>query len=180
MAKTTLPDGTRAGKFRWAVKTLQDSAAQDIDFGVVLDVTLAEIAGWHPVHVSSQAYSLARGAGPQEFKVYRVRGQAVKMKLEVDGDYHFIIEDTEGSLLGCEIVQPAFAKRAIKLNELRTVRQTLEDAFGASPRVDQRYRKLEPGQSVTITGVGFWDELHGQGGDGNGFELHPVLSMEVH
>ncbi len=35
------------------------------------------------------------------------------------------------------------------------------------------------GIRVTVTGVGFWDELHGQGGNGNGFELHPVLSINL-
>ncbi|MBK9632282.1 MAG: hypothetical protein IPO62_14680 [Saprospiraceae bacterium] len=32
---------------------------------------------------------------------------------------------------------------------------------------------------VTITGIGFWDNLHGQKGmANNGREIHPVLSMK--
>jgi hypothetical protein len=34
--------------------------------------------------------------------------------------------------------------------------------------------------NVTIKGVGFWDEIHGQTGVApNGIELHPVLKFSV-
>jgi hypothetical protein len=40
------------------------------------------------------------------------------------------------------------------------------------------YRRLSG--TATVTGVGFWDEIHGQtGGAPNGIELHPVTAFHA-
>lgn len=105
-------------------------------------------------------------------------GKAIKIKLEGDGDYHLHIEDDNLVELGVEIVQPLFTPRSIKLAKITAVRRTVEQNLHLSPHVDTGYHRL-PGTTITVTGVGFWDEFHGQGGDGNGFELPPVLSLQI-
>ena len=172
-----LPDGTKPGVLRWAVKTLQDPAANKVDFANVVAVTPTEIANWPPMHVPP-GKSPPRGAGPQEFKVYQVTGKALKMKLEADGDYHFQVEDQNGNVINVEIVQPKYAPNSLKLPEIEATRTAFEAMFGASHHVDSAYRPLD-GRTITARGVGFWDELHGQGGNANGFELHPTLSIKL-
>jgi len=173
-----LNDGTKQGRFRWAVKTLQDRVAKEIDFGKTIPVTISDIADWEPPIVTKESGDLPRGASTEEFQVFQVTGSAIKTKLETDGDYHLLLEDEGGFELGVEIVQPLFAEHSIKLPEIDAVRQTFEQQFGKSDQVDKRYRRLN-GIQVTVTGVGYWDDPHGQGGIGNGFELHPVLSIQV-
>jgi len=172
----TLPDGTKAGVLRWDVKTLQDDLAARIAFDAPVDIGLDVIAGWQsplPPHVPQH---FPRGAGPEEFRVYRVTGMALKIKLEGDGDYHLVIEDAAGIQLDLECVQPQFAGASIKLPVLTEVRHAAEQLFGRSPHKDRAYRILDL-MEITVTGVGFWDQEHGQAGIGNGFELHPVLSI---
>jgi hypothetical protein len=53
------------------------------------------------------------------------------------------------------------------------VRQTLDQKFG------EIGRRLEPNVPVTVTGIAFFDTIHGQEGIApNGIELHPVLSID--
>ncbi len=172
----TLPDGTKAGVLRWEVKTLQDDMASQVAFDSPVDIGLDVIAGWQNPLPHPLPKQFPRGAGPEEFRVYRVTGMALKIKLEGDGDYHIVIEDASGVQLDLECVQPQFAENSIKLPVLTEVRQATERLFGASPHKDRSYRMLDL-MEVTITGVGFWDEEHGQAGIGNGFELHPILSI---
>lgn len=177
----SLGDGTTPGKFRWDVKTLSDNTASKVKFANPVSVTPTDISGWSPPNIPRSfkgTSKLPRGAGPQEFQVFQVTASALKIKLEQDGDYHLLVEDDNLNELGVEIVQPLFAQQSIKLSEIEAVRRTVEQNIHRSPHVDSAYHPLK-GIRVTVTGVGFWDELHGQGGNGNGFELHPVLSINL-
>ena len=52
----------------------------------------------------------------------------------------------------------------------------------ARAAIDQRLapgaRRIEPNLTVTVVGIGYWDEHSGEDGAApNGIELHPVLAI---
>jgi hypothetical protein len=50
-------------------------------------------------------------------------------------------------------------------------RQALDQRFG-------EFTRLEPNVPVSVTGVAFFDDLHGQEGVArNGIELHPIFAI---
>jgi hypothetical protein len=73
--------------------------------------------------------------------------------------------------VGSEAPEPRCALGSQFLDNIGFVRQTLDKKFGDIVR-------LEPNLPVTVTGVAFFDTLHGQEGVApNGIELHPVLEI---
>jgi hypothetical protein len=175
MPKLQKPKGIKPGVFRWKVKTLQDPGAKNIDFPTIDTLTLSVVASWKNPGVTQSSTNLPRGAGPQEFKVYRLSGQARWFKLEVDGDYHLLVEDGKGRSINIEFPYPPFAGASVKVMEIAKTRNDFEKVIGKSRTPTINYKPVNV--PVIITGVGFWDEPHGQGGIGNGFELHPALSI---
>lgn len=170
------PVGIRPGMFRWAVKTLQDAAASRIGFSKPVGLDLSTAASWPNPGVTQQSTNLPRIAGSQEFLVYRFLGKAVWFKLEADGDYHLLIDDGKGRRLNVEFPDPAFVGVSIKATALAQARADFEKLIGKSSTPSVNYTPVNA--KVTVIGVGFWDEAHGQGGIGNGFELHPILSIQ--
>jgi hypothetical protein len=68
-----------------------------------------------------------------------------------------------------EAPDPNCASGSVFLDNIRFVRHALDQRFGEITR-------LEPNALVTVTGVAFFDTLHGQEGVArNGIELHPVF-----
>lgn len=56
------------------------------------------------------------------------------------------------------------------------MRQAIESKLGTVSSKAQKLRRV-----VTVTGVGFFDPIHGQTGVApNGIELHPLLSIDFH
>ncbi len=105
--------------------------------------------------------------------MFSVHATLTKFKMEADdSDYHLILDDGQGHTM---------------ITELPSA-----DCIGSSPFKsaigDVRavfFTRFHPGRSfratrtdVTVTGVGFFDRVHGQTGvASNGIELHPVLSI---
>ncbi len=165
---------THAGVWRWAVKTGQDAQAADVDFSRARKYKISTLSNLSaPGHLGT---NVARGVTNVELRYYEVLATVVKCKLEADGDYHVIVQDSGGRQLGCEIVQPAFSENSAWHDQILQVRQDFEAQFGASTGINSSYRNLTP-TVVKIRGVGFWDATHGQKGLPNGFELHPVLQI---
>lgn len=113
-----------------------------------------------------------------EFTVWQVSGTVIAFKLEADGDYHVVLADDHGTTLIVEIPDPGCAATGAWPEQIlkarAAFRQTLANHKLASPA-----KKLHDAHlSVTVTGVGFFDKIHGQVGvAANGIELHPVLSI---
>ncbi len=105
--------------------------------------------------------------------MFSIHAPLTSFKLEAeDSDYHLILDDGQGHTMNTEIPST--------------------DCIGTSPFKsaigDVRaifFTRFHPGSSfkgtrtdVTGTGVGFFDQIHGQRGVAtNGIELHPVLSI---
>src|SRR5947209_5679577 len=159
--------GVYCGTERWSVKTLSDADRDKVHFAPS-EVTVGWLASQKP-----PAHLLAnRRAAPIETQTYKIRALLVGYKLEKDEDFHVVVADIENP------------------SETMIVEIPSPDCVGACASGHgeefQKAREVimglpEPVSPVTIvvTGVGFFDFLHGQTGAApNGIELHPVLKIE--
>jgi hypothetical protein len=157
------------GVERWKVKTLADANAKQVRLfprssTVRALRTLERPPALPPTRIT--------GA---ETTSYRVVAALREMKIEEDGDVHLVIADrVSGGTMIVEFPRiTCTSTAATKLKKLRLdARAALIRACG-QPN-ESSFTRLTG--SATITGVGFFDFLHGQRGVApNGFELHPVL-----
>ena len=171
--------GFTAGKWRWKVKTLTDPDAKKVDLNHHVPMTLAQIEALPSPGLSLKDTAKPRGVTPHEFKVIQVSGTVNKLKLEPDGDYHMVVEGPAGKGMNCELPKPEFAAGSIGLPEMKAMRAVVESRIGKGDRPGQIIKLPSPHPQVVVQGVGFWDmQAHGAG-EVNGFELHPVLRVEI-
>ncbi len=160
------------GEQRWQVKTLQDETASQIHFSAK-KISFPEILA----KTKTSDWSLAEDNERQqdEFQVYKVTGKIPFVDGEKDGDIHIELMDESNPDLhlvaeipnpNCEITKKSkYKKMFLKarnefLNKYQDKRVWSQGTF-------------------EITGVLFHDKSnHGTGGNTNGVELHPVLSIK--
>ena len=107
--------------------------------------------------------------------VYRVEARLLWLFTEADNDYHLVLASPRDTTLTmiAEVPDPGCAGACASgfASVYAQVRQKLLDYLNSPQSVA---RPL-----VRITGVGFFDYIHGQRGVApNGIELHPVLAVE--
>ncbi len=172
---------TRAGHIagcgteRWAVKTLMDPDASAIHT-TPIDTTIDKLVAI-PRPASSTIPE--NGRNPDEEKVYRVHARLLRYKLENDQDIHIVLGSIDDPRITMVAEIPAgHCTRNQEYGPLfDELRQDLGLRFGAPT---PRFRQLPRNTRVVVTGVGFFDFLHGQSGMAhNGLELHPVLRLSV-
>jgi hypothetical protein len=152
------------------VKTLSDPDRERVQLQPADATVEALVALQRPVVLSPVAR-----ADPVEVTVYRVEARLLWLFAEQDHDYHLVLaslRDTTITLIG-EVPDPGCAGSCASgfAAVYAQVRQKLMD------HLDSRQTEARP--LVRITGVGFFDYLHGQRGAApNGIELHPVLDVE--
>ena len=154
----------QCGFDRWAVKTLADRDIGRINFNPV-DTTIASLVA---LRIHEIPYPNDSRIEPEELRVYRVKARLIAVKRESDQDLHVIIADLDRPTAMMVVEIPAPRCASAKWSEQFTVAR-------------EAVQKLSAGALITVTGVGFWDYIHGQGVTGaapNGFELHPVLSIQ--
>jgi len=163
------------GVERTPVKTLTDAAAADVEFNVK-QITVAELRKLEaPKKIGN---SLARL--DSEKHAYEVQAWIIGYKFENgpegDGDFHVVIS-TPGKpaeTMIFEIPHPDCGRPedAARFEELRTFIAGL----GAKP--SPKFYTLPKPVLVTLSGVPFFDKIHGQKGVApNGVELHPGLKI---
>jgi hypothetical protein len=160
------------GTERWAVKTLTDSAAKQVDFAHVHAATVAELVNLTPPPGEPVERTEA------EKSVVRVLVTLIAYKAEPDDDIHLVVGNpahpgttmiVEFPALFC--TQGAQHRYAMKLARERFVRD-----FGV-PSPDHY---TAASGIATLTGVLFFDRIHGQRGVApNGIEVHPVLRFRL-
>jgi hypothetical protein len=162
------------GEERWPVKTLTDNqaAAVDLEKSHVTVTTVEHVATF-----TAPKYHEVGPRAPEEKQVFSIVGDVVGFKLEKDQDYHVILRGDSGQTMVIEFPRPECAKGSRVLNSITRARNTFLKHF-VEPRVEfVAYRKKPV--KVKVTGIGFFDKLHGQKGMlPNGFELHPILALE--
>jgi hypothetical protein len=149
------------GVWRWPVKTLSDQAASQVDYSP----KTSSVRRLRTLDPPSSLSTDTPRIEPVEFTTYRVRAKLVGAVIEDDHDVHLVIR-SPASRRKTMIVEFPYVRWAMK-----RARATFINACGTigTSFVDLKGR-------VRVTGVGFWDEVHGQTGVApNGIELHPVL-----
>jgi hypothetical protein len=165
---------TKCGSERWAVKTLTDAAAPKVRFGSVKATSVKRLRLLNAPTVLKA--TTARGSGTER-NVYSVTALLLSMRKEDDSDIHLVVADPK--LGGTMIVEfpsstcttgGATAER----RSMRNARADLTAACGGEPGTSP----VTLTGKATITGVGYFDPIHGQTGVApNGIELHPVLAF---
>ncbi len=113
---------------------------------------------------------------PTELTTYEVTGYITLIKAEADQDYHIVLADDAGRTMIVESTHPDCALKSRFKTEIDQARAALDQAFKGPITKPIKTRKL-----VTVTGVGFFDHIHGQTGVApNGIELHPILQVVLH
>ena len=84
-----------------------------------------------------------------------------------------VISDDQSRTMIVESTSPNCGKNGRFATEINEVRTAIDKAIPKLPS--------KPNVMVTVTGVGFFDHIHGQTGVApNGIELHPILAIEFH
>src|SRR5262249_42707776 len=134
-------------------------------------ITIADLVAIQPP--SQPTSRSASRFDPTELTTYQINGILKVIKKEPDEDYHLVIADVIDPTLTMivEAPAPSCAEGSVFANNIALVRQTLDRRFG-------EFTRLEPNVPVSVTGVAFFDVLHGQEGVAkNGIELHPLFAV---
>jgi hypothetical protein len=164
---------------RWPVKTGQDPDKARVSTTPVI-TTVEELSKLTPPatdDLRSKGLQSSRIA-PVELTVYTVEATILRGKLEADGDYELIIQGKTGATMIAESPTPTkmFVGNSPWFSEMATVRKQLDEEFVVAQGLKPR---RGGGVHARITGVGFFDLVHGQTGVApNGIELHPILRLE--
>ena len=170
------PVGIMCGEERWLVKTLSDQNAAQVNVTPVQS-SVAELRNLAPPPSLPQSSRIA----PTELTVFTLTAQVVEMKLEEDRDIHLVIAEPSDPTVTMitefpDADQCSGAVASAHTAEMRTARAALVAAFG-QPSPSQ-FTNLTG--MATVSGVGFFDFLHGQTGVApNGIELHPVIGFSL-
>jgi hypothetical protein len=174
LVNVTTSDGVliTCGVERWAVKTLIDPDTTNINFNNAIPSTIQ--------YQRSLAAppTLPNTRLPQEDTVFSIDCIMYKYKLESDNDVHIVIHaigDTSqtmvAEILNAQCPGIMSTSRYTQLNNLRTSFDNTYHPTTSFTTTNVRIR---------ITGVGFFDFLHGQTGiPPNGREIHPILSFSL-
>jgi hypothetical protein len=188
-----LAAGLTCGVERADVKHLSDPAAKQVKFNPAEHSTVADLAGL-PLLPSPVRGSEPRGLGHEEFKVFTVDAYIAFAKKETDLDAHIVITDTPPTKVKVkskaktvipkpsmivESVDPRCAPDSIALDMIRAAREAILTATNSTALSTKSLQRLV-GKHVRVTGVGFYDPLHGQTGVAeNGIELHPLTGFQI-
>jgi hypothetical protein len=164
----------RCGTERWAVKTLIDPAASKVVYRKPKRRTVEDLRRLEPP--SELRPTTPRGAGTER-TVYRVTALLMSMRREDDSDIHLVLADPTlgGSMIAEFPADSCMTTAAAKQRDaVKQARTDLTTACGGEPGS----KPVKLTGTATLTGVGFFDVIHGQSGVApNGIELHPVLSF---
>lgn len=165
--------GTHCGTERWAVKSFTDADTGRVDL-TPRDGSVAELRALpRPATVAETRRSSL------ELRTYRIRALLIGWKHEADDDYHVVVADPAhpDATMIVEIPSGACARVCSSrlLPEMAAARHTIEAELGP---VGAHFHRLAAPVMVTVTGILFFDKLHGQTGVApNGVELHPVIGL---
>jgi hypothetical protein len=160
------------GLERWDVKTLTDADAHAVGFRA----KPTTIDALRALRGPAASFSSPRRPGVER-TTFRIQARLVEMKREADRDVHLVVASpTTGATMIVELPSTTCTRGALHRYAMATARSHLENACGTASYTSFRHLS----GTATITGVGFFDLLHGQTGVApNGIELHPVLGFRA-
>jgi hypothetical protein len=162
--RVTFHTGGGCGTERWSVKTMTDPLAGQVDL-TPRDATIAQLVAIAPPVAPTDRVA------PTEETTFRVQGTITLVKQEADSDYHVVIADAAGNTMIVEATSPSCDQGSVVASQIADVRQAMDRQFPGG-----RFRGRV---AATVTGVAFFDRLHGQTGVApNGIELHPLTAVQ--
>jgi hypothetical protein len=163
------------GSERWDVKTLSDPTAASVQLDHPQEAKVADLRKLPAPTFSDQEPRTAA-----EKTVYTMEAYVLGYMQETDEDFHVVIADDPKAASGTMVVEIPAAdcvQTSVAKNQIDAARAAFTSMVQSSPP-KAKYRPLRQPLKVTLTGVAFFDKLHGQKGVApNGVELHPVLSV---
>ncbi len=158
------------GVERWSVKTGTDADAGLINLQSTTPTTIASLISL-PAPTTLPSNNRIQ---PTETTVFQVAATLVEYKLEADSDYHLVLSDASGNTMIAEIPSPTcVGSSSVLLSGIQNARSEFDALY--TPTSSFQNANVP----VTVTGVGFFDSLHGQTGVApNGIELHAVLDIQ--
>ncbi|MEO7063066.1 MAG: hypothetical protein ABI082_04730, partial [Dokdonella sp.] len=157
------------GVERWSVKTGTDPDAGLVDLNTPVIQTVSYLRS-----LTAPATPPANSrVQPPETTMFVIDATLVEYKLENDSDYHLVIKDAAGNTMIAEVPDPACVGAGSPFTSyITTARQQFDAQYTATTSFQTA------NIPVQVTGVGFFDFMHGQTGVApNGIELHPVLDI---
>src|SRR6267143_6773965 len=165
------------GTERWPVKVGTDRDARNVGTSPQV-TTIAQLRS-----IAAPARPNSRRStrfAPTELTTFQVKGILRVIKKETDQDYHLVITDPVNPRVTMivESPDPQCASGSQFLDSIASVRTMLDRTLQLD-RVFALNSRSELSVPVTVTGVAFFDTLHGQEGVArNGIELHPMLMID--
>ncbi len=156
------------GVERWSVKVGTDPDASLVNLGSPTTQTIANlrsIPAPSPIPLNARVQ-------PTETTYSVIDATLIEYKLENDSDYHLVIKDAAGNTMIAEIADPACVSSGPFKTGITNSRAQFDAKYSASSSFQTA------NIPVRITGVPFFDFLHGQTGVApNGIEIHPILNI---
>jgi len=170
--------GTSCGVQRWHIKTLDDAYVNTINWTPTND-TVTDLTN-QPVPAGYAEYNDTTRYAPVETTSYTVQAILQGWKIEADHDFHLVLADPNDPnvTMIAEIPDPNCSDACDGgfSSDFGAMRAKLTNCFGQAPT---SFTNFPSGLVVNITGIGFFDVIHGQTGVApNGIELHPVLNID--
>ena len=156
------------GVERWPVKTGTDTDAGKINLSPVPTTIAHMVALQAPLNPSNTSR-----VAPTELTNYTINATLTGFKVEGDNDYHLVISDGTRTMIVELPNSGCVGSRSPLRAQISQARAKFDSRYTAGPSIQT------VSVAVTVTGVGFFDRLHGQTGVApNGIELHPVLNID--
>ena len=164
---------TGCGAWRRGVKTLTDSGAGQ----VALTPRQGQVDALRALPAPA-TLSGALGRTAAERVTYTVRARLMLVKEEADSDFHVVIADPrDGATMIAELPDAACAQGSRVQAQIARARAAFIKRFGMPSTT--HFAPIPGSPLATVTGVLFFDEIHGQKGVApNGVELHPVIDLK--
>ena len=166
------------GTERWPVKVGTDRDATK----VATSPQVATIAQLRSIAAPARPNSRrSTRFAPTELTTFQVKGILRVIKKETDQDYHLVITDPINPRVTMivESPDPTCASGSQFLDSITSVRTMLDRTLQLDRVFSPENSRSELSMPVTVTGVAFFDVLHGQEGVApNGIELHPILMID--
>ncbi|MDQ1636728.1 MAG: hypothetical protein QOF62_67 [Pyrinomonadaceae bacterium] len=156
------------GVERWSVKVGTDPDAGLCDLTKATPVTVSTMRGWP----APSSIPLNSRVAPYETTAWVINGTLINYKKEDDVDYHIVVQDGSGNTVITEVPCPCCAIGSPFQPRIDGARTAFDNRLTAQTFFQN------PSIPVRITGIGFFDFIHGQTGVApNGIELHAILDI---
>jgi hypothetical protein len=169
LAASTRDSG--CGDWRWRVKTLSDHHNREVRFSPIRTTVLRFRRRTPPSDLGPTTPRITN----VEFHTWTLRARPRRARIEGDGDIHLLIAAPAHPrrTMIVEFPKRSCVASPFKRKAIARARRRLVHNCGP---MSGAWAHLKG--SVRLTGVGFWDSIHGQPGVApNGIELHPALGI---